>query len=376
MHCGIEFEYLLVDARGETQGRIRDFSNLEWTELTRMLGDKPGYGDERLRTGDLGIRSGYWYLEGDERFDEQGCFRTLVVKGIEIRTPPAPSVRLAVQELLDLERALRVRLAEHDLDLAICSYHPQRARYVHEPPLNAWEQRLRGEEREYDGSLVSTLTFGPDINLSMPGWDVARVLSAARKLNAYAPYIVPFSFNSPYYAGARWPGWSKRTYERAGQRPVVKVYIDPDAAAAAGVRSSFLHEARSVHEHGRIEFKPFDAVPSARLLTACAQLLVGLCLDEQLPERSEDADVALYRHIAAQGFADDQVVARARELLECAQAALERHAADVGNGGGDKDPAQDLEPLRLLLQQRQTPAHALLNSAHPMFWPGGLADNP
>ena len=111
MRCGIEFEYLIVDTSGPVSGRIRDFSNLPFAFIRDLLDDKPGRNDSSLATGDLGIRSGYWYLEGDERFHEDGRFRAMAVKGVEIRTPPAPSVERAIQELLDIEEQLSVVLA-------------------------------------------------------------------------------------------------------------------------------------------------------------------------------------------------------------------------------------------------------------------------
>ena len=67
MRCGIEFEYLMVDLAGPTPGRVRDFSNLAYPWISRVLADKPGCDDLLLATRDLGIKRGYWYLEGDER---------------------------------------------------------------------------------------------------------------------------------------------------------------------------------------------------------------------------------------------------------------------------------------------------------------------
>jgi hypothetical protein len=254
------------------------------------------------------------------------------------------------------------------LSLAISSYNPVQQGYVHNPPLNEWERRLRRLEPSYDGSLVSTLTYGPDVNLSADHWDEARTLDVARKLDAYSPYIVPFSFSSPYYAGRPWGGVSKRTWERAGHRPVVKVYFDVKQSGHLGLRSPLVHEARSAYEHGRIEFKTFDAMPSAALLTACGQLLVGICLDDELPLRSEDADVLLYRRAALHGFGDEEVRAGASEVLERADRALTR--------AGKCEEALALEPLRELLDARRTPADDLLDQTPRrtrLYWPGGLA---
>jgi len=78
-----------------------------------LLEEKPGRDDPTLATGDLGIRSGYWYLEGDERSHPDGRFRTMAVKGVEIRTPPCPDIAGAIAELLAIEAQLTEVLARH-----------------------------------------------------------------------------------------------------------------------------------------------------------------------------------------------------------------------------------------------------------------------
>ena len=161
MRCGIEFEYLIVDSGGPEPGRIRDFSNLAYEEIRPLLEDKPGRDDATLATGDLGIRSGYWYLEGDERFHDDGSFRTLVVKGVEIRTPPAPDVDRAIRSLVGIESQLAAVLARHGLGLAIAGFNPVCPRYDFDPPLNAWEVAERQRDRSYDGTHISTLSYGP-----------------------------------------------------------------------------------------------------------------------------------------------------------------------------------------------------------------------
>lgn len=368
MRCGIEFEYLLVDIAGPEAGRIRDFANLPFPRISDLLADKPGCDDPALATGDLGIKRGYWYLEGDERFHADGSFRTLEVKGVEIRTPPAASVAGALDKLLEIERQLAVRLAENGLGLAIVGFNPERPRYDFSPPLNPWEQELRQAHRAYDGAQVSTLSYGPDINLSMPGWTAEQALQASRKLNHYAPYILPFSFSSPFYAGRRWPGSSKRTFERAGRRPTVKLFLDDAALARLTPTSRLVHPARLPSEAGRIEFKAFDAQPSFALLAACCHLLEGICRSDELTEHGEHIDIALYQRTAQAGFADREISRLAGEILVHARAALEQ--------AGKPAAAAALAPLFDLLDARQTPAHALLASHRqgwPMYKPGGLA---
>lgn len=351
MRCGIEFEYLLVDLVGREPGRIRDFTNLPFEAIAPLLEDKPGRDDPALATGDLGIRNGYWYLEGDERAQADGRFRTLMVKGVEIRTPPEAGIEPAIQHLLAIESRLSAVLAQAGLGLAIAGFNPIRARYAFDPPLNAWEQAERARDRSYDGSHISTLSYGPDINLSWPGWRAAHCLDVARKLNVYAPYIVPFSFSSPFYAGRVWEGLSKRTYERAAHRPAVKLYLAPEALADADA-SALAYPARLPGEAGRIEFKAFDAILSVERLRACGHLLEGLCLAPDLNRRSERTDLTLYRRAALSGFADREIREGATEILAKATQAL--------RAAGKLPAAAVLADLEAQLTQQTTPAHGLL----------------
>lgn len=370
MRCGIEFEYLIVDTAGSAPGRIRDFSNLPFASIRDLLDDKPGRNDSNLATGDLGIRSGYWYLEGDERFHEDGQFRAMAVKGVEIRTPPAPSVKQAIWWLLDIEEQLTATLARNGLGLAIVGFNPLRARYDFDPPLNPWERTLRETDRDYtdDAAHVTTLSYGPDVNLSDPSWTAEQSLDAARKLNWYTPYIVPFSFSSPFYGGRIWRGCSKRTYERAGLRPAVKLFLAPSALADFASRSRLAHPARLPGEEGRIEFKAFDACPSLVLLTACCHLLEGICLAEDLTGRGEQTDVDLYRRAALAGFNDAAIRDGAGEVLGKASAAL--------LWAGDSRAVAALSPLKTLLAARRTPAHDLVAAYQAtglMYHPYGYA---
>ncbi|WP_198295751.1 glutamate-cysteine ligase family protein [Imhoffiella purpurea] len=355
-----------MDLAGPEPGRVRDFTNLSFEEIAPQLEDKPGRDDPSLATGDIGIRSGYWYLEGDERAHEDGRFRTLMVKGVEIRTPPVPDIERAIQSMLSIEWQLTAALAKAGLGLAIAGFNPVRDRYDFDPPLNTWERAERAGDRGYDGSHVSTLSYGPDINLSWPGWNAARCLDAARKLNAYAPYIVPFSFSSPFFAGRVWEGLSRRTYARAAHRPAVKVYLDPETFAPAEA-CGLAHPARLSGEVGRIEFKAFDALISVELLRACCHLLEGICLASDLAMRSEGTDIGLYRRAALSGFADSGIREGAREILAKATQALRT---------AEKSPAvAALAELEEQMTRESTPAHRLLERygrTGSMVWLGGL----
>ncbi len=360
---GIEFEYLLVDA---DSGRIRDFGNLDYPTLSQALARKPGLDDPSLATGDQGIRSGYWYLEGDERNHPDGSLADLAVKGVEIRTPPRDSLPEALALLLDIERQLSATLDDLGLTLGIAALNPLHERYLPDPPLSPAEHQLRASDPDYAGNEIATLTFGPDLNLSFADRDWQQNLDAARKLNFYAPYLAPFTFDAPWYARQAWSGWSKRTWLRCGARPALRVYVAPDNTEALAA-SPLMRPARLPAEAGRIEFKAFDSAPGQALLIACCQLLTGLCLDDSLPGRSEGPDVDLYRLAALHAFDDPQISHGAHRVLQASQSALRI--------AGLHEAADQLAPLWRLLETRTTPAHALRASGR-LYWPGGLAAWP
>ncbi|MDR0701838.1 MAG: hypothetical protein LBF61_05410 [Azoarcus sp.] len=363
--CGIEFEYLLIDAAGKTPGRVRDFGNLAFPAIAAILAAPPGADDPRLATGDLGIKRGYWYPEGDERFHADGRFRTLEVKGVEIRTPPAASVPEALAALLRIEEELAGRLGAHGLGLAIAAANPRRAAYRFAPPLNGWETALRAAHHAYDAAHISTLSYGPDINLSLPGQSARAALEMARKLDHYAPWLAPFSFCSPFHAGRRWPGASWRTFHRAPARPAVKLFLAPEDRHRHASR--LVHPARQPNEAGRIEFKAFDAQPSADILAALCHLLIGVCLAPGLPGRGETPDTLLYCRAARQGFHNEEIRGGSRRLLDTAASALER----AGYRG------DTLAPLDKLIAARATPADELLaqwQAGGAMVFIGGLRE--
>lgn len=368
LRFGIEFEYLIVDADGPTRGRIRDYSNLDYTWISQVLADKPGRDDPALATGDLGIKAGYWYLEGDERFHADGSFSKLEVKGVEIRTPPENDVDAALDRLFAIEQVLAARLASQQLALGIVGFNPNHAVYDFDPPLNRWEVDLRDAQRSYDGSHISTLSYGPDINLSNAAWRTRDCIDIARKLNHYAPWIVPFSFSSPFHLGQAWNGPSKRSFERAALRPAVKIFLPPALALTWRAISPLVHAARLPGEAGRIEFKAFDAFPRPELLRAGCHLLEGICLASDLHGRSESCDLSAYRSAARFGFTDESTRAKASALLHSAKQALLNH--------GRHGAAAALAPFEALLASRRTPADELLDAWRNdgrLYRPGGLA---
>lgn len=345
---GIEHEYPAVDH----EGRFCDFETSSYEQFAAVIADLPVFESDYpgLRVGDLGIKNKRWYIEGFERFSEDGAYVRTDPKGFEIRTPICPSLDVAVETLAEdmdrWERAAR----PFGYRAAWTSFNPFRDKYVPVPELNPWEiaDRSSPEERT---AYMHMLTYGPDISLSHPALSTAETVDIGRKLTYYSPYIVPFSFSSPFHLGEEWGGLSRRTYYRTGARPAVLVHV-PDENHVVRSDPTLTDVARIPAEVGRIEFKAFDCPRGLDAYHALGTLLLGLVLDRTLPGRAGVPDGAAHRRSAAEGFASREVRDGAAFVLDAARSALPSSLT----------PA--LAPLELMVQTRLTPAHGMLDVYH------------
>jgi gamma-glutamyl:cysteine ligase YbdK (ATP-grasp superfamily) len=345
---GIEHEVAFL----RPDGRFADFANTTFAEFEQIIAALPLYPDDypQLYVGDAGIRKKRWYIEGVERFSEDGSLIGFDGKGIEIRTTPQPSIQAAIADLAASQAQLAAAAAQFGFTLITVAFHPYRTGYSYDPPLNAYERQLHQDEPEYVTEHMPMITFGPDFNFSSPELSVDQVVDIGRKLTYYSPALVPFSLNAPIYAGQPWGGLSIRTAFRTGARPAARVYL-ADAADLIVSRPILTKRARHPQEVGRIEFKAFDSCADLELYAGLLALLKGLALDHTLPGRATTPDAALHQHAARFGFGDDSLAALAATVLAAASSALE-----------DDPDLTWLEPLATALVQRACPAQALLDA--------------
>ncbi len=342
---GIEHEIALLHA----DGRFADFTDLTFTDLQAVVdalpedpADYPG-----LRIGDAGIKRKRWYVEGYERFDEDGTLVRCDPKGLEIRTRIHDSIEAAVAALRADEVLLDAELAARGLRACAVAFNPVRSDYPIVPPLNAWERAHRQGSPEERTAHLHMLTYGPDLNLSCA--ELADPVDVARKLTHHSPWIVPLSFSSPFRDGAPWGGLSARTAMRTGARPAALVFLDA-AAEQVPADPSLTQVARLPAEVGRIEFKACDAIGDLALYGELLSLLTGLALDDTLPGRATVPDAAAHRHVARVGLADDDVHAGTGALLDAAERACAGRPADLAR----------LDALRERWARRDCPALDLL----------------
>jgi gamma-glutamyl:cysteine ligase YbdK (ATP-grasp superfamily) len=342
---GIEHEIALERA----DGRFADVADLAFAELQDVVDALPEDPSDypALRIGDAGIKRKRWYVEGYERFDEDGALVRCDPKGLEIRTRIHDSIEAAVAALRADIALLDAELKRRGLRTCPIAFHPVRTEYAIEPPLNAWEQAHRQGSPEERTAHLHMLTYGPDLNLSSPA--LADPVDLARKLTHYSPWIVPLSFSSPFRGGAPWGGLSARTAVRTGARPAVLVFLD-DATRHVRTDPSLTQVARIPAEVGRVEFKACDAIGDPALYGELLSLLTGLALDDALPGRATVPDAAAHRHVAVAGLHDDAVHRCTGELLDAAERALDGRPADL----------QRLAALRERWARRTCPALDLL----------------
>jgi hypothetical protein len=182
----------------------------------------------------------------------------------------------------------------------------------------------------------------------MVGLSTQRIIDIGKKLTFYSPYIIPFSYSSPFYQSRLWSGFSVRTFVRTGKRPAAMVFLEKHEELIKSV-PSLTKIARLQAEVGRIEFKAFDSCSNFSIYAGLLAVLKGLVLDESLPGRAIVPDAQKHQISAKEGFDNEEIFNTAKHILQVVESELKN------------DPDVDLlAPLKTLLEKRETPAHELI----------------
>lgn len=343
---GIEHEVAFLNS----EGKFADFSRTKFADFEQIISRLPIYPSDypQLRVGDAGIKKKRWYIEGFERFADDEKVIECLPKGIEIRTTVHSDIQSVITELSESFCLLREVASTFGFSPVLVSFNPYHTVFEPEPPLNDYELRRRQASPEKQTATIPMLTYGPDLNISVADLDSERVIDIGRKLTYYSPYIVPFSYSSPFYEGTLWPGLSVRTFVRTGKRPAAMVFVEKREQLINSV-PSLTKIARIPAEVGRIEFKAFDSCDDFSIYAGLLALLKGLVLDESLLGRATIPDAASHQLSAQFGFDNEDIFENATKVLQAAKVALAL----------DPD-ANLLKPLFVLLEKRETPAHELI----------------
>lgn len=343
---GIEHEVAFLNQAG----KFADFSQTKFADFQQIVERLPSYPNDyaQLRVGDAGIKQKRWYIEGFERFADSDKVIDCVPKGIEIRTTIHSNIQGAINELTESFYLLREVAADYGFSPVLASFNPYQTIFEPQPPLNEFEiQYLQGYADEHTANIYM-VSYGPDLNISVADLSVEKLIDIGKKLTYYSPYIVPFSYSSPFYDGRLWEGLSVRTFIRTGKRSATLVFVEKEEQIIASV-PSLIKKARIPAEVGRIEFKAFDSCDDFSLYAALLALLKGLVLDESLLGRATIPDADLHQVSAKQGFDNAEIWLAATQVLEAAETALKY------------DPDIDLlMPLKVMLNKRETKAQQLI----------------
>ncbi|WP_414579079.1 glutamate--cysteine ligase [Anabaena sp. CCY 9402-a] len=343
---GVEHEVAFLNR----DGKFADFTCTKFADFAQIIDRLPTYADDhlQLRVGDAGIRSKRWYIEGFERFSDSDKVIDCTSKGIEIRTTIHSDIQGVIKELTTSFELLREVAGELGFLPVLTSFNPYKTVFAPYPPLNNYEIKQLQAYPDEQTAYIYMVTYGPDLNISVPDLPIEQVIDIGKKLTYYSPYIVPFSYSSPFYNGTLWEGLSVRTFIRTGKRPAALVFV-PEEEQLIKSAPSLTKIARLPAEIGRIEFKAFDSCDDFSTYAALLALLKGLILDKSLFGRAITPDASLHQISAKEGFDNKDILMNAREILQAAEVSL-----------GDDPDVELLAPLKLMLEQRQTKSHQLI----------------
>jgi gamma-glutamyl:cysteine ligase YbdK (ATP-grasp superfamily) len=343
---GIEHEVAFLNS----QGKFADFSCTKFADFQQIIDQLPIYPNDnlQLRVGDAGIRQKRWYIEGFERFDDSENVIDCAVKGIEIRTTIHNSIQETINELTTSFQLLREIAGQYGFTPVLTSFNPYTSVFEPQPPLNEYEIKQLQIHPDDNTAYIYMVTYGPDLNLSVADLPLEKLIDIGQKLTYYSPYLVPFSYSSPFYNGQLWDGLSVRTFTRTGRRSATLVFVAQEEQLIKSI-PLLTKVARIPAEVGRIEFKAFDTCDDFSIYAGLLALLKGLILDESLSERATIPDTNLHQISAKRGFDDEDIFNKATHVLQAAEVALQ-----------DDPDRHLLQPLQEMLTQRQTRSHELI----------------
>jgi gamma-glutamyl:cysteine ligase YbdK (ATP-grasp superfamily) len=317
---GIEHELAFLNQNNV----FADFTNAQHSDFQSIIDPLPSNQSEKnfLNGGTFGMKKKQFYVEGMPRLDEKGQLSSLVPKGIEIRTNVHNNIKDCIQELSDQYDLLCHAAQAQGFVPFATSFNPNLTTFENDPPMNEAEKYYYRTHLVRKNPFIYMLTFGPDLNISIPSWSKEKVLDFGKKLIFYSPYIIPFSFSPCLYAGQLWAGKSIRTFFRNGDRPAVQIYVENESELL-NINPEPIKPARQPSEIGRIEFKTFDSCADFSLYAAFFALLKGLALDHSLKGRAVLPSRYSHKLAAKQGLESKRIFSMSQKLLLAAEKALE-----------------------------------------------------
>lgn len=310
---GIEHEIPLIDS----YGNFLYYKNLNFDILNKVVQKFPVYQEDYpyLRIGNLGLKVKRLYIEGLEIFDDNGYLKKEYPKGLELRTKFYSDINQLFKNFLSDFNLTKKELLKFNLTPTFLSFNPYLDKVNIKINLHKYEKKLRQEDSGRITAPFTLLTFGPDLNISYKELNDFDILNIVLKLNYYAPFIIPFSFSSPFYKGSLWDGYSVRTYFRSKLRPSAIGFVNNNKLISKYKNKWILNQNRVGAETGRIEFKAIDTIWDINIYKSLLILLKGFVLENKLKNKAEHSDFKLMEISAQYGFDNKLIYDGAYEVL-------------------------------------------------------------
>lgn len=319
---GIEHEIPLVDLNGN----FLDYRKLDFNGLNKIVQKFPVYQNDypNLRIGDLGLKVKRLYIEGFELYDENGYLIKEYPKGFELRTNLFGNIEDLFDDFLRDFNIFKKEAYNLRFKPTFISFNPFLIRPKIKIELHKYEKKLRKEDQGRKTALFTLLTYGPDLNISFQDLNDYDVFNIVQKLNYYTPFIVPFSFSSPFYKGKLWDGYSVRIFLRSKLRPACIGFVENEKLLKNLTTQKIwiLNKARLSREAKRIEYKAIDTIWDINIYKGIMMLLKGLILDSNLKGKSFWPDLKLIEISVHYGFDDNLIYDGAFEILNSAYKVL------------------------------------------------------
>ncbi len=300
---GIEQELIFVNEKNE----ILDFTNSTYFQFKKIVDEFPFYeGDEKyFHIKSTEIKPKRCYIEGFELHDEKGNIKETIPKGLEIRTTPHSNIQNLIEELKISLNLVKKITSKYGMYPILISYHLLRSKFEISEKILEHEKKFR-TLREFKIAIESMLTFGMHVGISSKNWDEETLINIKEKLNYYLPFIIPFSFSSPFFEGKEFGGECYRNYFRANFCPLVEI--------------------RKIGEQKYVEFKPYDSVESEEVLKGLIYLLKGVILDKDLTNYSVNQNSDLIKKSSLYGFKNEFIKKEATNILESVSKTLNKES--------------------------------------------------
>jgi len=303
---GIEHEFVFIDQAG----RYLDAENSDY-ELFQSIVDGfplvPG-DDAVFECKSLEKQPKRCYVEGFEEHAPNGQVTRTLPKGIEIRTLPHTSIKDVVTEFqISYSKIMKVA-KRRGLSPVLTSRHPFKSSFSRNLANDSVESAVRTEQ-QINIAIPAMFSHGLHVNVSMDDYSLMEMEDQVQKLHFYVPFLIPYSFSSPFYEDKDFMGLCSRNYFRAGTRQMTELHQRNGAIV--------------------LEFRAFDACGDEQLLTALLTLFKGFLLDKTLTERSSHQSEERLKQSSVHGFADPFIKREGRLALNAAKLALAEEAPEL-----------------------------------------------